>query len=50
MKRPVYKLVGDMLDQEIERLHPGDQVVISNKKVSRNSKTAPNYAEYVPKG
>lgn len=28
MKRPVYKLVGDMLDQAIERLHPGDQVTL----------------------
>lgn len=28
MKRPVYKLVGDMLDQAIEHLHPGDQVTL----------------------
>ncbi|MEH7252675.1 IS3 family transposase, partial [Neobacillus niacini] len=28
MNRPVYKLVGDMLDLAIERLHPGDQVIL----------------------
>ena len=28
MKRPVYKLVGDMLDQAILRLQPGDQVTL----------------------
>ncbi len=28
MKRPVYKLVGDMLDHAIERLQPGDQVTL----------------------
>jgi transposase InsO family protein len=28
MKRPVYKLVSDMLDQAIERLQPGDQVIL----------------------
>ncbi|PAF20298.1 IS3 family transposase, partial [Shouchella clausii] len=28
MKRPVYKLVGDMLEQAIERLQPGDQVIL----------------------
>ena len=28
MKRPVYKLVGDMLDKEIEHLQPGDQVIL----------------------
>ncbi|MEH7181370.1 IS3 family transposase [Neobacillus vireti] len=28
MSRPVYKLVGDMLDQAIERLQPGDQVIL----------------------
>ncbi|WP_342540387.1 IS3 family transposase [Heyndrickxia sp. FSL K6-6286] len=28
MKRPVYKLVGDMLDQAIEHLQPGDQVTL----------------------
>ena len=28
MKRPVYKLVGDMLDQAIECLLPGDQVTL----------------------
>lgn len=28
MKRPVYKLVGDMLDRAIERLQPGDQVIL----------------------
>ncbi len=28
MKRPVYKLVGDMLEQAIERIQPGDQVIL----------------------
>jgi transposase InsO family protein len=28
MKRPVYKLVGDMLDKAIEHLQPGDQVIL----------------------
>ena len=28
MNRPVYKLVSDMLDQAIERLQPGDQVIL----------------------
>ncbi|MEC1526160.1 IS3 family transposase, partial [Neobacillus niacini] len=28
MKRPAYQLVGDMLDQAIERLQPGDQVTL----------------------
>ncbi len=28
MKRPVYKLVGDMLDQAIERLQPGEQIIL----------------------
>ncbi|MEH7252890.1 IS3 family transposase [Neobacillus niacini] len=28
MKRPVYKLVGDMLDKAIECLQPGDQVIL----------------------
>ena len=28
MKRPVYKLVGEMLGQAIERLQPGDQVIL----------------------
>jgi transposase-like protein len=28
MNRPVYKLVGDMLNQAIERLQPGDKVIL----------------------
>lgn len=28
MQRPVYKLVGDMLDQAIKRLQPGDKVTL----------------------
>ncbi|MEH7119459.1 IS3 family transposase [Neobacillus vireti] len=28
MKRPVYKLVGDMLNQAIKSLQPGDQVIL----------------------
>jgi transposase InsO family protein len=28
MKRPVYKLVGDMLEQAFDRLQPGDQVIL----------------------
>ncbi len=28
MKRPVYKLVGDMLEQAIERIQPEDQIIL----------------------
>ncbi len=28
MKRPVYKLVGNMLEQAIERIQPGDQITL----------------------
>lgn len=28
MNRPVYQLVGDMLDEAVQRLQPGDEVIL----------------------
>ncbi|WP_371261532.1 IS3 family transposase [Bacillus sp. MUM 116] len=48
MRRPVYKLVGDMLNKAIKRLHPGDKVILHSDQgwhyqMKRYQKTLEQY-------